>query len=170
MRSAIRLSLLRSVLRLRAERSESAIPAGMRDVLNSDALGAAGAHILSMQKIRTGGCLCGALRFEARGVPRFIVNCHCGDCRKATGAAFSTWVGYDSSDVSWIGQRSIWKSSPDVQRGFCASCGTPLSYSGKQWIAETHLLIGVFDERADLAPTADAYAKEKLEWVGLIAG
>jgi hypothetical protein len=121
-------------------------------------------------KIRTGGCLCGAVRFEARDVPRFIVNCHCADCRKATGAAFSTWVGYDSAKVSWTGQRSLHASSPTVRRGFCAGCGTPLSYSGKEWAAETHFLIGAFDESLDLVPTADAYAGEKLDWVVLIAG
>lgn len=123
-----------------------------------------------MHNIRTGGCLCGAVRFEAHGVPRFIVNCHCGDCRKATGAAFSTWVGYDSANVSWTGQRSMYASSPTVQRGFCARCGTPLSYSGKEWIAETHLLAGVFDEQADLVPTGDAYPGEKLDWVALVGG
>jgi hypothetical protein len=57
--------------------------------------------------IRKGGCHCGAVRFTARGTPRFITNCHCRDCRRATAAAFSTWIGYDSADVSWQGPLAI---------------------------------------------------------------
>lgn len=118
--------------------------------------------------VRTGGCHCGAVRFEARGAPKFIANCHCADCRKATAAPFSTWVGYDSPNVTWTGERSIHASSPTVKRGYCAACGTPLSYSGKKWSAETHLLVGAFDDPAGLVPTGDSFPEEKLPWVPLV--
>jgi hypothetical protein len=121
-----------------------------------------------MEEIRTGGCSCGAVRFEARSVPKFVANCHCGDCRRATGAPFSTWVGYDSGNVSWRGERAIHDSSPTVMRGYCAVCGTPLSYSGKKWTGETHLLIGTFDDAGGLVPSSDAFASEKLPWVQLV--
>lgn len=121
-----------------------------------------------MNKIRSGGCACGAVRFEARGEPKFVANCHCRDCRRATAAPFSTWVGFDAPNVSWQGQRAIYESSPTVSRGFCAACGTPLSYSGKKWAAETHLLIGCFDEPRELAPKGDVFVEEKLPWVKTI--
>ncbi len=114
---------------------------------------------------RTSRCHCGSLRFVAHGTPRFITNCHCRDCRRATGAPFSTWVGFDSRNVSWTGERAIHRSSPDVARGFCGRCGTPMSYSGKQWAAQTHLLIGTFDDQDDLVPTGDTFVAEKLAWV-----
>src|SRR5690606_39750123 len=82
-----------------------------------------------METIRTGGCACGAVRYAARGTPKFIPNCLCRDCRRATGAPFSTWVGFDTERVSWEGERAIYRSSPSVSRGYCAQCGTPLSYS-----------------------------------------
>lgn len=118
-----------------------------------------------MEIIRKGGCQCGAVRFEAHGPPRFVSNCHCKDCRKATGAAFSTWVGYDSARVQWQAERAIFESSPSVKRGYCAACGTPLSYSGRQWAAETHLLIGTFDDPGGLEPGEDTFAGERLPWV-----
>jgi hypothetical protein len=121
-----------------------------------------------MEEIRTGGCACGAVRFTARGVPKFVSNCHCGDCRHATGAAFSTWVGYDSMAVTWQGARAIRESSPGVARGFCAVCGTPLSYSGKKWAGETHLLVGAFDDTDGLIPRTDTFVSEKLPWVQLV--
>jgi hypothetical protein len=117
---------------------------------------------------RTGGCHCGAVRFEAQGEPKFVSNCHCKDCRRATGAPFSTWVGFDSEQVSWRGERAIYESSPTVKRGYCAACGTPLSYSGKKWAAETHLLIGTFDDARALTPTGDTFTKEKLPWTQLV--
>lgn len=121
-----------------------------------------------MEPIRAGGCACGAVRFEARGAPKFIANCHCLDCRRASGAAFSTWVGFDTPNVQWRGHRTVHASSPGVQRGFCAICGTPLSYSGKQWAAETHLLIGSFDRNDDLVPDEDVNTGEKLSWVRVL--
>lgn len=120
-----------------------------------------------MDEIRHGGCACGAVRFAARGTPKFICNCHCADCRRCTAAAFSTWVGFDSTQVAWTGKRSIYHSSPDVSRGYCARCGTPLSYSGKQWSRETHLLIGAFDLQQDLVPTGDSVVEDRLPWVHL---
>lgn len=120
-----------------------------------------------MEEHRSGGCACGAVRFDALGAPKFIANCHCRDCRRATGAPFSTWVGYKSDKVSWQGERVLHASSPTVQRGFCGRCGTPLSYSGKQWAAETHLLVGTFDDTVDLVPTGDSFPDERLPWVRL---
>jgi hypothetical protein len=120
------------------------------------------------EKVLTGGCQCGAVRFEARGPPKFIANCHCRDCRKATAAAFATWVGFESGQVSWRGERAIFESSSTVRRGYCRDCGTPLSYSGKKWSAETHLLIGAFDQPESLQPAGDAFQGEKLPWTQLV--
>jgi hypothetical protein len=117
------------------------------------------------QQARAGGCHCGAVRFTAQGRPKFVSNCHCLDCRKATGAPFSTWVGYDAQNVTWQGDRAIHHSSPTVSRGFCAKCGTPLLYSGRQWSTETHLLVGTFDQPDDLRPTGDSFTADKLDWV-----
>lgn len=112
----------------------------------------------------TGGCQCGAVRFEAAGAPRFVANCHCRSCRKATGAAFSTWVGYTDDRVRMNGAAAYYVSSPGVRRGFCPHCGTPLSYAGDQWPGETHFLIGAFDDPARFTPQGDAFAGEALGW------
>lgn len=116
-------------------------------------------------EIRTGGCRCGGSRFEAKGAPKFIGNCHCEDCRRATAAAFSTYVGYLDDQVRWSGaDRKIFQSSKGVRRGFCGDCGTPLSYQGEKWAGETHLFIGTFDDPRGLTPTSDVFTKEALPW------
>ena len=119
--------------------------------------------------VRTGGCQCGAVRFSAEGTPKFVGNCHCGDCRKATGAAFSTYVGYLDGAVRWDGDaRRLSQSSSGVKRGFCGKCGSPVSYQGHKWAGETHLFIGGFDDPAGLVPTGDVFTSEALSWAPVI--
>ena len=115
--------------------------------------------------LHQGGCLCGAVRFEAEGAPKFIANCHCNSCRKATGAAFSTWVGFSDANIRWLKNAPAFhQSSPGVERGFCRDCGTPLTYAGAQWPDETHFLIGVFDAPESYTPSGDVFADDALPW------
>lgn len=115
-----------------------------------------------------GGCRCGKVRFKAAGDPKFVANCHCEDCRRSTGGAFSTWIGFETGQVSWPNPPDLHESSPATARGFCAVCGTPVSFSSEKWAGETHFLIGTFDNPDQFTPTGDAFAAEKLPWVTLI--
>lgn len=115
---------------------------------------------------RAGGCRCGAVRYRAMGAPKFVGNCHCAACRRSTGAPFSTFVGYADDQVVWEGgRRAVHDSSPGVQRGFCPTCGTALSYAGAKWPGETHLFIGSFDAPDDLIPTGNVFTDEALSWI-----
>ncbi|MEM8773011.1 MAG: GFA family protein [Pseudomonadota bacterium] len=115
--------------------------------------------------LHQGGCQCGRVRFRAEGSPKFISNCHCHSCRKATGAAFSTWIGFAAEQVAWpAGKRRIFNSSEGVERGYCADCGTPLTYAGVQWPGELHFLIGVFDDPSAYAPRKNVFIEDALTW------
>ena len=60
-----------------------------------------------------GGCLCGALRFEARGKALWIAHCHCQSCRRNTGSAFATFVGFASEAFAYLaGAPETYTSSP----------------------------------------------------------
>lgn len=113
-----------------------------------------------------GGCHCRKIRFRSKGEPKFVSRCHCDSCRRTTGAAFSTWVGFVAENVEWsAGTPSFYASSKGVKRGFCASCGTPLSYESDKWPGEQHLLIGAFDDPRAFTPTSDFLKDEALAWV-----
>ena len=78
-----------------------------------------------------GGCLCGAVRFRVSGPPAWVAHCHCQSCRRASGAAFLTWVGY--TEETWQltkGAPVRFESSTGAWRRFCPACGTPLTYEG----------------------------------------
>ncbi|MFQ5763432.1 MAG: GFA family protein [Rhodospirillales bacterium] len=79
----------------------------------------------------TGQCLCGAVTFDAKGEPPWVAHCHCHSCRRNTGSAVATYVGFWQSQVMFSGRpRAFYRSSPGVIRGFCDRCGVPMNYDG----------------------------------------
>lgn len=121
------------------------------------------------EKVRTGRCLCSAVRFETRGEPRFISNCHCESCRRAASAPSVAWAGFADAQVTMTGAAvSAYTSSPGVVRSFCGRCGSPISYRGEKWPGETHFAVCAFEDAGDLAPTSDHLAEDKLPWAALL--
>ena len=75
----------------------------------------------------SGGCQCGAIRYHVSGTLRAPELCHCRMCQKAFGNFGAVLVAAKLSELVWTrGQPSVFRSSPVVDRGFCAQCGTPL--------------------------------------------
>jgi hypothetical protein len=115
----------------------------------------------------SGGCLCGAVRYQAIGQPFAVSHCHCQTCRKHNGGPVVTLAGYKADQVTFSGaQRSFYASSPGVARAFCSACGTPLTWEGDGGelghILEIH--ISTFDTPELLIPTAHAFYPERIPW------
>jgi hypothetical protein len=79
----------------------------------------------------TGGCLCGAVRYEINDKLRGIVNCHCSKCRKFhgnygayTSIKFTSMTLSEQRGLKWF--QSITDETPNVYRGFCSECGSSL--------------------------------------------
>ena len=77
----------------------------------------------------TGGCLCGEVRFRVTE-PALDTNfCHCRMCQKFSGAPVTAGSTYPSAAVQFTkGEPKYYKSSPFAERGFCANCGSSLTY------------------------------------------
>ena len=131
-------------------------------------MGAAGAEAQlfgMVSDVHAGGCLCGAVRFEVRGAPKWTAYCHCHSCRKHTGAPVSAFAGFEKAQASFIkGQLASFASSPGVNRGFCSTCGSTLTYEGDRWPTEIHFHIGAFDLPQDFVPTGHAFPEERIAW------
>ncbi len=123
---------------------------------------------------REGGCLCGGVRFIAKGEPLLLAHCHCASCRKATGAAFATFADYRREAVELRGgELAEYASSPGVKRLFCRACGSAIAYLGESRSGEIHLHAGVFDAPETLAGAGQTIDEEnvagRLRWVALSA-
>src|SRR6185295_1085258 len=96
-------------------------------------------HGMTNETIHSGGCLCGAVRFQVRGPAKWTAYCHCHSCRKHTGAPVSAYAGFERDHVLFTqGQLATFESSNGVKRGFCAACGSTLTYEGSRWPTEVH--------------------------------
>lgn len=99
----------------------------------------------------SGGCQCGAVRFRVTGPLTDSSICHCRMCQKAFGAYYAPLVSVRGTDFEWTrGAPKRFRSSNLVQRGFCAECGTPLTYEAPDGMA---VAAGAFDDPASLPPT-----------------
>ncbi|MCA0405119.1 MAG: GFA family protein [Proteobacteria bacterium] len=108
----------------------------------------------------TGGCQCGAVRFSCETLGRASI-CHCRMCQKAFGSAFGPLV--TGKGLVWTkGEPKRFRSSNKVSRGFCAECGTPLTYEFDGYGVE--LAIGAFDRAADIAPVVQVNEQSQLPW------
>ena len=123
---------------------------------------------MSHQETLTGGCLCGAVRYEATGTPALSAICHCRMCQRAGGGPFMAFMRHAAADVAWSGQPAIFKSSNFVERGFCAACGTPLTYQMKG-ADRVSVTIASLDDPAEVAPRAQLGVEARIPWVEALA-
>jgi hypothetical protein len=113
-----------------------------------------------------GSCLCGAVRFVAEGPPKWTGYCHCRSCRRHTGAPVSAYAGFEAANVRFTkGILTRFASSQGVTRGFCAACGSTLTYEGDRWPTEIHIHVGAFDDPEPFAPKGHAFAEERVSWL-----
>ena len=82
-----------------------------------------------MSTTHTGGCQCGAVRYRITAPLAAGDICHCRMCQKAGGNLFGAFVSAPFDKLIWTrGTPKAFKSSAIVERGFCAECGTNLTF------------------------------------------
>lgn len=118
-------------------------------------------------KTASGGCMCGAVRYEALGDPTSIIHCHCLSCRRHAGALVVTLAGYKQDQVRFTqGTRALYESSPGVGRGFCSACGTSLTWEGdgEELGPLVEILVGTLDDPSAFAPESHVHHDERVPW------
>ena len=117
---------------------------------------------------QTGGCLCGAVRYRVTGAPQSTSLCHCFSCRRSTGGPSLAWAIFDEDKVEIVsGTPAVFESSPGVERGFCAQCGSTLTCANVRLPTEKHYYVGAFERAAELKPTGEFFPGERLPWLHL---
>ena len=119
----------------------------------------------------SGGCLCGRVRYRASGEGTDRCFCHCTSCRRAIGAPMVPWVTFAASSFSVVeGQLAQYRSSPGVSRGFCAACGTSISYRRDDRSDEIDVTVSSLDDPASMVPEVHTWVEDKLPWVAITDG
>jgi hypothetical protein len=112
-----------------------------------------------------GGCQCGAVRYRLMAEPTGVNVCHCRMCQKAGGGPFMTFGGVRLAEfVVTRGAISIFKSSDIAERGFCAHCGTPLTYRGFG-ADRVSVTLGSLDDPNEVEPTGQLGVESKVRWL-----
>ncbi len=116
---------------------------------------------------RRGGCLCGSVRYTVATEPKWTALCHCESCRRAASSPVVAWMGFETEQVGWTGERRFFQSSEIATRSFCATCGSPMSFESTRWPGEIHLYGASLDAPETFVPQLHCHCDEHLEWLKL---
>ena len=111
-------------------------------------------------------CYCGTVEVGFDSPPRGTVHCHCGECRRQTGAAFTTWVSVPSPPVLREGAKAAGKFSAtrNTVRHFCRICGSHLYTVDVRHPDIVGVPAGAIVEPMQLVPTAHYFVDDKAPW------
>jgi len=118
------------------------------------------------EAVATGGCQCGAIRYAFYAPLENSHVCHCRMCQRATGGVFAALAGGAPGNFAWTrGTPSYFASSNLAQRGFCAKCGTPLSFQYQAAGSRIYTTIGSLDHPERVELVSQAGIESRLPWV-----
>jgi hypothetical protein len=118
----------------------------------------------------SGGCLCGAVRYEVLGTLRPVVMCHCSQCRRMTGH-FMAATAARRSDFRLLSADALswYASSAEARRGFCARCGSTLFWEsvGSDYLS---IAAGTLDDSRGLTVACHIFVADKGHYYDITDG
>ncbi len=118
----------------------------------------------------TGGCQCGAVRYALSAEPTNPHICHCRMCQKAFGSYFAPLAGVPREAFSVTrGTIAIFRSSDEAERGFCAACGTPLTF---RYLTSSRIAfsLGSLDHPERIPPAMQYGIEARMPWFAALDG
>ena len=116
----------------------------------------------------TGGCLCGAIRYELKAQPLFSGFCHCRDCQRSTGTGHCCYMIFGRADVTMSGAGRGYETraangNPSI-RYFCETCGSQVYGSGPPDDPRLSIYAGTLDDPSVFQPTDAIFTRSRHEW------
>ena len=115
-----------------------------------------------------GGCLCGAVSYEAKADPMVVAHCHCVDCRKSSGTGHGTHAALPEDAVEFSGEINFYDSPADsgnvVSRGFCPTCGSAIFSRNSAMPGMAFLRASSLDDPDAVTPSMIVYASRAPNW------
>jgi hypothetical protein len=117
----------------------------------------------------SGGCLCGKVRYSTSAEPVFTAICHCKNCQKQAGTAYSVVTAFPRDTLSIEGTLKAYRDTGDsgqpVHRNFCPDCGSPITSEVSAMPDLVFLKAGTLDDTSRLKPTMEIYCSSAQPWV-----
>ena len=122
-----------------------------------------------------GGCNCGAIRYKIDAKPVVVAQCHCKNCQRQSGSAFSVNLMVPAAAVTSTGELTTYTdtdtaSGNPVYRRFCGTCGSPIFSDLSQGGGMTIVKAGTLDEPGEFAPAVAVWTATAWPWVKLPDG
>ncbi len=121
-----------------------------------------------MEQPLTGGCACGAVRYETDADPVVMLNCHCRDCQRASGGAYAAVMVVPKAAVRIQGEpryhRIVGDSGKAVERGFCPNCGSQVMLRLERLPDVLGLQAGSLDDPSQYRPAMDIFTASAQPW------
>ena len=123
----------------------------------------------------TGGCACGAIRYECSTAPLLVWKCHCRTCQQATGGAFNLNVIVPSAALTFTTKEPTYYGAEGgsghiLYRGFCSTCGSPLGGKSDVFPDFRGVSAASLDDPSGLEPVADIWTVSAQPWDHLRRG
>lgn len=116
-----------------------------------------------------GQCLCGAVRYVSKTQPIAVVVCHCINCRRQSGSAFSVNALVPEDGYSQTGETRIFidegESGMAVSRHFCGTCGTPVLTRAAAMPGFMAIKVGTLNNPENVMPAQEIYCRSALPWL-----
>ena len=117
----------------------------------------------------TGGCACGAIRYECSAEPLIVWKCHCRDCQRLTGSAFTTTVivpasafTYTQGEPTEAGTQT--PTGKMKYEGFCSACGCPVASRAEEFPDFRPISAASLDDPSGLEPVAEIWTASAQPW------
>ena len=115
------------------------------------------------ERVRSGGCVCEAVRYTVRGEPFHVGRCHCADCRKESGSTFTVYAQWPRDAFVLEGELATYDG-----RSFCAQCGSRLLCLQED---DVEIRLGSLDDAPfELRPEAEIWTKRREPWLQPVDG
>jgi len=120
-------------------------------------------------QVHEGGCNCRKIRYEIKGEPGLVLACHCLNCQRQGGAAFSVNLILGGDQVALHGEPKIYvdkdtDSGNAAYRHFCGDCGSPIMTTSDLFPHIRVIKAGTLDERTGFAPQAVCWTDTAFDW------
>jgi hypothetical protein len=116
----------------------------------------------------SGGCACGRVRYECEEVSIVDLICHCRDCQRASGSAYSSMSVVPTDKLTLTRELKYYAIKGDsggtMHRGFCPECGSPVAARKLETPVITFLQVASLDDPSKFSPTCEIFLSSAQPW------